>query len=110
MAINRYRFDGDRIKDEQRGVKAGNMNTVLAWLNELEEDATQCRVEREVWRQDCLAVVDENEILRNELNLAMEQGYKPSDAYLRFLGDKQLEYKYWIQKQVERGRELNESV
>lgn len=103
---NRFTIENGYLKDEARGVKAGNNITVLAWMNEFNEELETCRKECEDWKIQAENATNENEILQNELNIAREQGYRPSDAYLRFIGDRQTNYDYWIKKQIERSRDL----
>lgn len=104
--FNRFTIEDGYFKDEAKGVKAGNDNTVLAWLNELENKSSSLEREMEDWKNQSIEATTENEILQNELNIAREQGYRPSDAYLRFIGDRQANYDYWIKKQIERSRDL----
>jgi hypothetical protein len=104
--FNRFTIEDGYFKDEAKGVKAGNDNTVLAWLNELENKASS--LEREIgdWKNQSIEATNENEVLQNELTIAREQGYKLSDAYLRYIGDRQANYDYWIRRQIERSRGL----
>ena len=102
--MKRFTIEDGRYKDNERGVKSGNPNTTLAWLNELEDNLRIVVKQRNSCEEKLWELRDENVLLSNELNVVMEQGYVLSDDYLRFIGDRSVDYKFWIRKQVERGR------
>lgn len=74
--FNRFTIEDGYFKDEAKGVKAGNSNTVLAWLNELENKASSLEREMEDWKNQAIEATNENEVLQNELAIAREQLFK----------------------------------
>lgn len=104
--INRFTIEDGRYKDNERGVKSGNPNTTLSWFNELADDLSIAKQQLKSDMEKIQDLQEELNIVKKELNIAIEQGYAPSDDYLRSIGDRQVKYKYWILKQIERGRKL----
>lgn len=104
--MKRFTIEDGCYKDNERGVKSGNSNTTLAWLNELATGLKIVTKQRNSREEELWKLNEEINLLRNELDLVREQGYTLSDAYRRYIGDRELEYDYWIKKQVERGRSL----
>ena len=71
------------IKD---GDKLLSFDEVVDLLNEQHEEI-------ELWKGNCLDAISEGQILENELDMAIEQGYKPSVPYQKYRKAKDNEIK-----------------
>ncbi len=68
-------------------------------LNRLTEENEQLKKEKETWKSDACSLANLNSILSNELNIAQEQGYKPSKAYKEYIASIKTKYdKFWENK------------
>lgn len=47
----------------------------------LREENEKLKASKEYWKGECLSNVSLNQILKNELDIAQEKGYKPTEEY-----------------------------
>lgn len=80
------------IEDTQTGEKypcssyGTHMKIICDLLNEQHETI-------ELWKGNCLDTISESQILENELDMAIEQGYEPSVPYQKYRKAKDNEIK-----------------
>lgn len=73
------------IFDNQENEKMGS-DEAMELLNMLHEEV-------ELWKGNCLDAISDNNILQNELDMAIEQGYTPSVPYQNYQKAKNEEIK-----------------
>lgn len=87
MTEKRFRYtDNGFVIDYQSEQKVLNLCDVVELLNMLHEEV-------ELWKGNCLDAISDNNILQNELDMAIEQGYAPSLPYQNYQKAKNEEIK-----------------
>ena len=87
------------LLNEQNEVIHTLVNTELRWEQKAKEKVNRLEEENNKLEENYFDIRSELEIVENELKLAIENGFAPSQPYINYMASKKTDYeKFWEMK------------